>query len=154
AIARRLLDPNQENVMQNNHHCHPRPSDTTVSRGEGDPGGKNPPGLTTWAPFPRVLRTLAGGDKLLLTAAVATCFGAPAFADTGPETVVVTATRTPQPLDLTGTSMSVITADDLKNQQTTVVTDILAETPGLMVNRNGGTGQFTSISLRGAETGQ
>ena len=112
--------------------------------------------IRSWAPFPRVLRTLAGGDRLLLTAAVATCFATPAFADmsTDPETVVVTATRTPQPLDLTGTSMSVITADDLKNQQTTVVTEILAETPGLMVNRNGGTGQLTSISLRGAETGQ
>ena len=71
-----------------------------------------------------------------------------------PETVVVTATRTPQPLDKTGTSMSVITADDIKVQQIDVVTDILAETPGLTVNRNGGAGQPTTISIRGAETGQ
>jgi len=95
--------------------------------------------------------------KVLLLSTAALAAGlSPAFADmsTDPETVVVTATRTPQPLDLTGTSMSVITADDLNIQQTAVVTDILAETPGLMVNRAGGVGQPASISLRGAETGQ
>ena len=32
--------------------CHSRPSDTTVSRGEGNPGGKIRPGSTTWVPFP------------------------------------------------------------------------------------------------------
>jgi vitamin B12 transporter len=92
----------------------------------------------------------------LFATAVICVAATPALADmsTDPETVVVTATRTPQPLEVTGTSMSVITADDLKTQQTTVLTDILVETPGLMVNRNGGVGQLTSISLRGAETGQ
>jgi vitamin B12 transporter len=111
AIGRRLLEPNQENVMR---------------------------------------RTL-----LATTALIA--FAVPAHADestTDLETVVITATRTPQPLDKTGTSMSVITADDLKTQQIDVVTDILAETPGLTVNRNGGVGQTTSVSIRGAETGQ
>ena len=50
--------------------------------------------------------------------------------------------------------MSVITADDLETQQIDIITDILAETPGLTVNRNGGVGQTTSVSIRGAETGQ
>ena len=142
------------------HHCHSRPSDTTVSRGEGNPGWRDFADPTSWVPFPRrVLRTLAGDDKLRIWRCCVTLAAAltpPALADmsTDPETVVVTATRTPQPLELTGTSMSVITADDLKIQQTDVVTDILAETPGLMVNRAGGVGQPTSISLRGAETGQ
>lgn len=87
--------------------------------------------------------------------ALAFCaFASPAIADDSFETVVVTATRTPQPLDVTGTSMSVITADDLLDQQTVVVTDILAETPGLTVNRNGGAGQTTTVSIRGAEAGQ
>src|SRR5579862_3012996 len=42
----------------------------------------------------------------------------PALADTSadPETVVVTATRTPQPIDVTGESVSVITGDDLQTQ--------------------------------------
>ena len=32
---------------------HPRPSDTSVSRGEGDPGGKSGIGPSSWIPFPR-----------------------------------------------------------------------------------------------------
>ncbi len=145
AIVRRLLESNQENVImrtgKHSHCCHPRPSDTTVSRGEGDPARAS----------------IARGDKFLLLATVAVCaVESPALADDDatPETVVVTATRTPQPLDKTGQSVSVITADDLKKQQIDVLTDILAETPGLVVNRNGGTGQLTTISIRGAETGQ
>ncbi len=71
-----------------------------------------------------------------------------------PETVVVTATRTPEPLEITGTSMSVITGDEIRQQQISFVTDALAETPGLAVVRNGGPGQNTNILLRGAEAGQ
>lgn len=70
------------------------------------------------------------------------------------ETIVVTATKSPQPLDKTGASLSVVTAADLETRQISVVTDALAETPGLVVNRNGGVGQTTSVSIRGAETGQ
>ncbi|MBV8978473.1 MAG: TonB-dependent receptor [Alphaproteobacteria bacterium] len=80
-----------------------------------------------------------------------------AHADEGalqPETVVVTATRSPQPVEVTGTSISVITAQDIETQQIEVLSDALAETPGLEVSRNGGTGQTTSVSIRGAETGQ
>jgi vitamin B12 transporter len=71
-----------------------------------------------------------------------------------PETVVVTATRTPQPASVTGTSISVITSEDLAEQQTDIASDILAETPGLTINRSGGPGQPTSASLQGAESGQ
>jgi vitamin B12 transporter len=109
--VRRLLDPNQENVMHRAFH------------------------LSTAA-------LIAGLS--------------PALADAiyNPETVVVTATRTPQPAVITGESVSVITGNDLQTQQIDVVTDALAETPGLIVNRNGGVGQTTSVSIRGAETGQ
>jgi len=79
----------------------------------------------------------------------------PAAAGAGPvETVVVTATRTAQPQARTGDSISVITADDLAAGQTVAVTDALARTPGLVVVRNGGPGQTTTIGLRGAEAGQ
>ncbi|MBV9989929.1 MAG: TonB-dependent receptor [Alphaproteobacteria bacterium] len=94
--------------------------------------------------------------RKILLASVA-LIASPAFADEttfDAETVVVTATRTPQPLEVTGSSMSVITSDDLAVQQTVVVTDILAETPGLTVVRNGGPGQTTTVSIRGAEAGQ
>ena len=71
-----------------------------------------------------------------------------------PEEVVVTATRTPQPIEVTGESVSVITANDLAVQQIDLVSDALAETPGIDVVRSGGVGQTTTISIRGAEAGQ
>jgi len=71
-----------------------------------------------------------------------------------PETVVVTATRTPQPLEVTGTSMSVITAETIETRQIDFATDILAQTPGLTAVRNGGAGQNTDVLMRGAEAGQ
>ena len=68
--------------------------------------------------------------------------------------IVVSATRTAQPLDKTGSSLSVISAADLDQRQTLVVSDILAQTPGLTVSRNGGPGQLTSLYIRGAEPGE
>lgn len=68
--------------------------------------------------------------------------------------VVVTATRTPQPLDRTGSAMSVISGADLQTQQTLFISDALSQTPGLSVTRNGGPGQTTSLYLRGAEAGE
>jgi vitamin B12 transporter len=155
---RRLLDQNQENVMRRKFLtlCHSRPSNAIALRGEGNPGGKTALGLTIWIPFPRALRALAGDDKWGRLAIVAAIAATPALADTSyePETVVVTATRTEQKREVTGSSVSVIGADDLANQQTVAVTDILSQTPGLTVVRNGGAGQTTTISIRGAESGQ
>lgn len=70
------------------------------------------------------------------------------------DTVVVTATRTPQALMRTGDSISVIGAADLLAQQTLAVGDALEKTPGLAVVRYGGPGQTTTIGLRGAAAGQ
>jgi vitamin B12 transporter len=70
------------------------------------------------------------------------------------EQVVVTATRTEQPLDKTGSSISVITAADLDIRQTLVLSDALEQIPGLAVSRNGGPGQTTSLYIRGSEPGE
>ena len=70
------------------------------------------------------------------------------------ELVVVTATRTAQPPAITGASIDLITADDLKTQQIALVTDALVQVPGVTVNRNGGVGQTTTVSIRGANAGQ
>jgi vitamin B12 transporter len=78
--------------------------------------------------------------------------GAAAAADL--QQVVVTATRTAQPLDRTGSSMSVISAADLDTRQTLVVSDVLAQVPGLTVSRTGGPGQTTGMYIRGAEPGE
>ena len=91
--------------------------------------------------------------KLLLSSISLLALASPAFAD-DTETVVVTATRTPQPAAITGVSIDVITTKDLETLQIDVATDVLQETPGLTVIRTGGVGAVTSVSLRGAETGQ
>ena len=90
---------------------------------------------------------------MLLFAGLATL---PAIADepSGTETVVVTATKAPEPRELTGTSISVVTAQDLAGQQIVAVSDALAEVPGVQIVRNGGMGQPTAILLRGARAGQ
>ena len=87
---------------------------------------------------------------LLAAAAV----GSPAHADDSTETIVVTATRTSQPVEKTGESVSVISGVELDTQQIVSVTDVLQETPGLSVVRNGGLGQTSTVGLRGAEAGQ
>ena len=90
--------------------------------------------------------SLAALTALLLSGAAASA------ADV--ETVVVSATRTEQPLQVTGASISLITGDDLKLQQTIVLSDVLKEVPSLVINRTGGIGQTTTVSIRGAEQGQ
>jgi vitamin B12 transporter len=65
--------------------------------------------------------------------------------------IVVTATRTETPLSQVGSALTVITAEELEQQQIRYVSDVLREVPGLAVNRSGGVGQFTQLRIRGAE---
>jgi vitamin B12 transporter len=94
----------------------------------------------------------------LLSAASASASSNPWDGDvvvtTTPELVVVSATRTEQRPSVTGASITVIDAKDIETQQTVVLTDILKEVPSVMVNRTGGVGQTTTVSIRGAEQGQ
>ena len=91
---------------------------------------------------------------IFLSTALVSIAPADETASSGTDTVVITATRTDQPLALTGESLSVITAQQLRDQQTLAVSDALAQTPGISVVRNGGVGQTTSIGVRGAPSGQ
>ncbi|HEY4123476.1 MAG TPA: TonB-dependent receptor plug domain-containing protein, partial [Rhizomicrobium sp.] len=70
------------------------------------------------------------------------------------ESVVVTATRTAQPVELTGESVSVISGKDLELQQSVALSDALQLTPASIIVRNGGLGQNATVSLRGAAPGQ
>ncbi|MBV9330971.1 MAG: TonB-dependent receptor [Alphaproteobacteria bacterium] len=67
---------------------------------------------------------------------------------------MVTATRTPQPLAQTGESLTVISAAELAARQIDFLTDALQSAPGVMIDRNGGPGQVSLVSIRGAEAGQ
>jgi vitamin B12 transporter len=76
---------------------------------------------------------------------------AAAFAD---DTVVVTATRTEQPISEVGQAISVIDAEAIRRRQTDTVVDLLRNLPGVTFTRNGGIGTTTSVRIRGAESDQ
>ena len=67
--------------------------------------------------------------------------------------VVVTATRTPSTLEkIGGSSVTVITAEEIEAKQHFTVEDILRGTPGVDIVSNGGLGTHSSVFLRGAES--
>ncbi len=67
--------------------------------------------------------------------------------------IVVTATRMETPIDQVGSSITVLTADDLKQTQSQNMLDALRQVPGVIVSRSGGQGQTATIFLRGAPPG-
>jgi vitamin B12 transporter len=68
--------------------------------------------------------------------------------------IAVAANRSAAPIDQTGASVAVLTAPDIRADQETSVGDILARTPGVSFDRNGGVGQTTSLFIRGADSDQ
>ena len=68
--------------------------------------------------------------------------------------LVVTANRSPVAADRVGQSLSVLTAEEIKDAQTVDVSTLLATTPGVSFSRNGGVGGTTSLRIRGAESDQ
>lgn len=68
--------------------------------------------------------------------------------------ITVTANRTPTPQREVGSAVTVITAEELEQQQIRIVSDVLREVPGVAVSRGGGAGQLTQIRIRGSEGNQ
>lgn len=68
------------------------------------------------------------------------------------EVLTVTASQVDTPLSLSGTSVSVLTRDDLDTRQTTTLGDALRLLPGFAVARSGGPGTVTSVFPRGGES--
>lgn len=105
---------------------------------------------------------------LLCSTAIATLLlAAPAFAEEAPvaaepdvagqagatsvDTVVVTATRSPQSADKIGSAVTVLNQKAIEAAQTVAVIDLLAQTPAVSFTRNGGPGTSTTVNIRGAE---
>jgi vitamin B12 transporter len=65
------------------------------------------------------------------------------------EEMVVTATRTETPMVETTKSIDVIHASDRDEQQQYFLPELIDNQPGVYLKRNGGIGQFSSISIRG-----
>jgi vitamin B12 transporter len=68
------------------------------------------------------------------------------------ETLVVSATRIATPLSQVGSSVTVITADEIAAGQLRTVTDVLKLVPGLNVVQSGGPGGQTSVFIRGTNS--
>ncbi|MCX6834838.1 MAG: TonB-dependent receptor [candidate division Zixibacteria bacterium] len=68
------------------------------------------------------------------------------------DTIVVTANRLATPTSQVGSSVTVITADQIARSQATMVADVLRTVPGVSVVQSGGSGQQTSIFMRGANS--
>lgn len=66
--------------------------------------------------------------------------------------LVVTATRTAQPIEKVGASVTVLTQAAIEASQAISVVELLAQAPGVSFTRNGGPGTASSINIRGAET--
>jgi vitamin B12 transporter len=70
----------------------------------------------------------------------------------GPETIVVTATRLPTPEEQVASSITVVTADDIAVKQLDTLPDVLNDVPGLNVVQTGGPGEQTSVFMRGTDS--
>src|SRR5882724_9765250 len=68
--------------------------------------------------------------------------------------VVVTATRTEVPLNQLTTSVTVITAEDIRERQAELVFEVLRDVPGVEVVQTGSMGNTTSVFIRGSESDQ
>ncbi len=69
-------------------------------------------------------------------------------------TFVVTATRMEQPLDTVGTTVSVVGAHQIQEQQIHASGDVLRQVPGVEVNQSGSAGAQTGVSIRGSTAAQ
>ncbi len=77
-----------------------------------------------------------------------------AQAQTNSDTLLVTATRTAQTADQALASVTVIDRDEIERKQAQTVTELLQQTPGVVVSNSGGRGKATSVFLRGAKSNQ
>ena len=68
--------------------------------------------------------------------------------------LVVTANRDARPASTVGQAVTVLDEETITQRQSVIVSDLLRQTPGVTVVRNGGAGTATSVSIRGAESDQ
>lgn len=86
--------------------------------------------------------------KVVLAAAVSAILSPAAYA-AEPMTIVITASRSEQAQANTTTPVTVITKEDLQQQQPKSIAEAVSLTPGLQMTSNGGYGQASSLYLRG-----
>ncbi|WP_430911546.1 TonB-dependent receptor plug domain-containing protein [Methylobacterium sp. sgz302541] len=110
--------------------------------------------------LPRALALSCAGTCLLLSCPALAQQSAAPFAATPLGTAAavslselsVSATGVPTPIALTGSSVTVLTAETLEAQQRRTAPDALQQVPGLNVVQTGGPGGQTSVFIRGANS--
>jgi len=66
--------------------------------------------------------------------------------------IVVSPTLFPMPEDQIGSSVTVISADQIQQQQDRTLAQVLTDVPGLIVVQNGGVGGTATVFIRGADS--
>jgi len=87
-----------------------------------------------------------------LAVAIAAALSTPVLAQDDLEETIVTATRTPVPVDSIGSPVIVITRSDIERSLASDVSELLQQHAGLEIVRTGGPGQQTSLFTRGTES--
>jgi vitamin B12 transporter len=67
------------------------------------------------------------------------------------EEIIVVANRIPVPIKQVGTSVSILTKEEITARGNQSLTDIIRQLPAVSVSRNGGIGAATSLRIRGEE---
>nr|WP_321359125.1 TonB-dependent receptor [uncultured Hyphomonas sp.] len=98
--------------------------------------------------------------KTALLGAVAICVAMPGIAQNSNdeenrlEAITVEGSRLDQTQAEIGSSVSIITAEDLKKLDFDFALDVVASAPGVTINQNGSYGGSASVRIRGASSGQ
>jgi vitamin B12 transporter len=83
---------------------------------------------------------------------VAAALSTPVLAQDDLDETIVTATRTPVPVDAIGSPVIVITRNDIERSLASDVSELLQQHAGIEIARTGGPGQQTSLFTRGTES--
>ena len=105
------------------------------------------------APLSRPVPAPGLARKRLSPALLVIALGAAqsALATNSLEEVVVTSSRVPMPLRAVGTSISVVTQEDISQLGFASLYDVLRTQPGVSVTNTGGAGSAASLRIRGEE---
>jgi vitamin B12 transporter len=94
----------------------------------------------------RIVRTV----RTALTLALALS-SVPQVSEAGAEPIIITATKTKTPIRQIGSSVSLLTKDDLDRQGAIFALDALRTLPGISISQNGGPGGVAALRIRGEE---
>ncbi|WP_428406905.1 TonB-dependent receptor plug domain-containing protein [Hyphococcus sp.] len=109
-----------------------------------------------WAAPPSFFRQTASSTALLAGVFIGACFiNTNAAAQEYPEDeIIVAALRAPTPVSETGSSVSVITAEQIIERQYVFAADALRDAAGVAIAQNGAAGGASAARIRGASSGQ